>query len=43
MWQIEAVSATLKRVSVTTIVNGAFGHAGRIPRATVVSLKTSPF
>ena len=43
VWQIEPVSATLKRITVTAIVKNSVGSQGRIPRATVVALKTFPF
>lgn len=46
VWQVSFVSGTgntLKEVKVTTTVKTAVGSAGRIPRATVASLKTYPF
>jgi hypothetical protein len=43
VWQVEPVSATLKRITVTAIVKNSVGSQGRIPRATVVALKTFPF
>lgn len=42
-WRIEAVTATLKRITVTSIVRTQVGALGRLPRSTVVTLKTSPF
>ena len=45
VWKVDAPSGTtnLKRVTVTATVKSAVGSIGRIPRATIVSLKTSPF
>ena len=45
VWKVDAPSGTtnLKRVTVTATVKTAVGSVGRIPRATVVALKTSPF
>lgn len=45
VWKVDAPSgsANLKRVTVTATVKSAVGSIGRIPRATLVSLKTSPF
>src|SRR5262249_16854496 len=43
VWQIEPMSATLKRITVTATVKNSVGSMGRIPRATVVALKTFPF
>lgn len=45
VWKIDAPtgSTNLKRVTVTATVKSAVGSIGRIPRATLVSLKTSPF
>jgi type II secretory pathway pseudopilin PulG len=44
VWEIEDVSATLKRVTVTaTVKAAAAGGAGLIPRSTVAALKTFPF
>ncbi|OFW29512.1 MAG: hypothetical protein A3H97_01135 [Acidobacteria bacterium RIFCSPLOWO2_02_FULL_65_29] len=42
-WRIETVTATLKRITVTAIVRTQVGALGRLPRSTVVTLKTSPF
>lgn len=42
-WSVEAASGTLKRITVTAIVRTQVGQVGRIPRSTVVALKTSPF
>jgi hypothetical protein len=45
VWKVAAVggSTTLKQVTVTTTVKHAVGGVGRIPRATVASVKTFPF
>ena len=43
VWQVTAVSATLKRITVTATVRNAIGGVGRTPRATVAALKTFPF
>ena len=43
VWRVEAVSATLKRITVTATVRTAVGRLGRVPQATLISLKTSPF
>lgn len=45
VWRVELVSGstTLKRVTVTAKVKSAVGSSGRIPEATVTSLKTYPF
>lgn len=43
VWQISLPSANLKQVTVTATVKGAVGSTGRVPRATVASLKTFPF
>jgi hypothetical protein len=47
VWKIEEPTATLKRITVTAqvrnTVGGAGSGAGALARATVVSLKTSPF
>jgi type II secretory pathway pseudopilin PulG len=43
VWAITTPAANLKRVTVTAIVKRSVGGVGRIPRATVVSLKSFPF
>lgn len=43
VWAITNPSANLKQIKVTTIVKSAVGSSGRIPQATVTSLKTFPF
>jgi Tfp pilus assembly protein PilV len=43
VWLVEQAAANLKRITVTTTVVGAVGSVGRIPTATVASLKTFPF
>ncbi|MGE3959015.1 MAG: hypothetical protein AB7H96_20040 [Vicinamibacterales bacterium] len=42
-WQVTNPSANLKQIKVTATVKSAVGSTGRIPRATVTSLKTFPF
>jgi hypothetical protein len=43
IWLVSAVSATLKRITVTAIVSSSVGATGRIPESTVATLKTDPF
>lgn len=43
VWQVTTPQANLKQISVSAIVNTQVGAIGRLPRATVVALKTSPF
>lgn len=43
VWQVSLESTTLKKVAVTATVKTAVGSWGRIPKATVISLKTFPF
>jgi hypothetical protein len=45
VWQIDQVSTTLKRITVTAQVRNSVGGsaAGALPTATVVSLKSYPF
>lgn len=43
VWKVELATTNLKRVTVTATVKGAVGGVGRVPRATVASLKTFPF
>ena len=45
VWKVELMSGstTLKRITVTAKVKSAVGSSGRIPEATVTSLKTYPF
>jgi hypothetical protein len=45
VWQVAYVtgSTTLKKVTVTATVKNAVGNTGRIPRASVASLKSFPF
>jgi hypothetical protein len=43
IWQVTLPSANLKQLSVTAIVRTQVGVIGRLPRATVITLKTSPF
>lgn len=43
VWQVTSVSTTLKRVTVVATTRNSLGGIGRIPRATMTSLKTFPF
>lgn len=43
VWAIASPSANLKQITVTATTRTAVGSIGRIPRATVTSLKTFPF
>jgi prepilin-type N-terminal cleavage/methylation domain-containing protein len=43
VWQITVPSPRLKQVTVSAIVSSQVGRLGRLPRATVVALKTEPF
>jgi type II secretory pathway pseudopilin PulG len=45
VWKVEYVtgSTTLKKITVTATVKSAVGSTGRIPRATVASIKSFPF
>ena len=43
VWKVESAGTSLKRVVVTATVKSAVGSTGRIPRATLASIKTSPF
>lgn len=45
VWNVAFVtgSTTLKQITVTTTVKNAVGGAGRLPRATVTSVKSDPF
>lgn len=43
VWQITSPGTNLKQIKVTATVKSAVGSTGRIPRATVTSLKTFPF
>jgi Tfp pilus assembly protein PilV len=43
VWQITAPTGTMKQISVRTQVRAAPGYSGRLPEATVVALKSSPF
>jgi hypothetical protein len=43
VWKVESGGTNLKKVSVTASVKSAVGGTGRIPQATIVSIKTSPF
>jgi len=42
-WQVSSPFTDIKQVTVTTIVARGVGQAGRIPRATIVALKSNPF
>jgi hypothetical protein len=43
VWKVEQAATNLKRITVTATVKGAVGSVGRVPRATIASLKTFPF
>lgn len=43
VWQVQTVSSTLKQLTVTAMVRNAVGSNGAAPKATVTSLKSSPF
>ena len=43
VWMVDSPGANLKRVVVTATVKTAVGSTGRVPQATLASIKTSPF
>ena len=43
VWQVQTVSSTLDQLTVTAMVRNAVGKNGAAPKATVTSLKSSPF
>jgi len=43
VWQVDCPGTNLKRVVVTASVKTAVGSTGRVPQATLASIKTSPF
>lgn len=45
VWQVQAPTGTtnLKEITVTAIVKSASGSVGRVPQATIKSIKTFPF
>jgi hypothetical protein len=43
VWQVTAVSGTLKRITVVATTRSSIGTIGKIPKATMTALKTSPF
>jgi len=43
LWQISNPSTNLKQITVTSIVAVKIGSLGRMPRATIPTLKTYPF
>ena len=43
VWRIATAGTNLKLITVTATVKSAVGSTGRIPRASVASLKTYPF
>jgi prepilin-type N-terminal cleavage/methylation domain-containing protein len=43
VWQVSSPFTNMKQVTVTTVVARGVGSAGRIPRATLVALKSNPF
>jgi prepilin-type N-terminal cleavage/methylation domain-containing protein len=42
-WSVTQAAPNLKQITVTAIVSSQVGRFGRIPQATVISLKSSPF
>lgn len=43
VWQISSPFVNMKQITVTTTVARGVGTAGRLPRATLVALKSNPF
>jgi hypothetical protein len=43
VWRVASAGTNLKLITVTATVKSAVGSSGRIPRATVASIKTYPF
>jgi prepilin-type N-terminal cleavage/methylation domain-containing protein len=43
VWQVASAGTNLKRITVTAVTKSAAGSIGRIPRASVASIKTYPF
>jgi type II secretory pathway pseudopilin PulG len=43
VWKVASPATRLKQITVTATVKSAVGSIGRIPRATVTSIKTFPF
>jgi prepilin-type N-terminal cleavage/methylation domain-containing protein len=43
VWEVESAGTNLKRITVTVKVKSAVGSTGRVPQATVASIKTYPF
>lgn len=43
VWEVTNPGTNLKQIKVTTTVKSAVGSSGRVPQATVTSLKTFPF
>jgi hypothetical protein len=43
VWKIATAGTDLKQITVTATVKSAVGSTGRIPRATITSIKTFPF
>jgi type II secretory pathway pseudopilin PulG len=43
VWKVASAGTNLKQVTVTAVTKSAVGSSGRIPRATVASIKTFPF
>lgn len=43
VWKVATPGTNLKQITVTATVKSAVGSTGRIPRATVTSIKTFPF
>jgi prepilin-type N-terminal cleavage/methylation domain-containing protein len=43
VWKVESPGTNLKKITVTAITKSASGSTGRVPRASVASVKTYPF
>ncbi len=43
VWSVADAGPNLKQITVTAIVRSSIGRRGRIPQATLIALKTSPF
>jgi prepilin-type N-terminal cleavage/methylation domain-containing protein len=43
VWAVDPAGTNLKKITITTIVKSAVGSVGRVPQATIMSLKTFPF
>jgi prepilin-type N-terminal cleavage/methylation domain-containing protein len=43
VWAIDPAGTNMKKITITTTVKSAVGSVGRVPQATIMSLKTFPF